>query len=345
MTTIALDGRGAERGSKVLIDAAREVAQEGIALRVFGDPGELGELSDVDGVELLESSEEIGNDEEPVAGVRRKPDASIVRAAADVAEGGSEALVSAGSTGATLTASMLAMRRMSGVRRPALALQLAAPGRDLPPALLLDLGANAEARSGDLVQYAFLGSAFSSAVLGIGTPRVALLSIGEEAKKGTPRVIEAHEALAEATGIEFVGNIEGRDLLGEKADVIVTDGFTGNVALKTIEGTAKVFGEAVRAAAKSGPVASLGGLLLKPALAGLRRTADPDTHGGTIVLGLRKISVVTHGSAGASGIANSIRLAVRAVEAGAIDRTATLLRESGATRAAMSTGADSGPPN
>lgn len=313
-------------------------------MRVFGDPSELAPLRGVEGVDVIEATELIGNDEEPVAGVRRKPDASIVRAAADVAEGNSDAVVSAGSTGATLTASMLALRRMSGVRRPALALQLAAPGRARPPALLLDLGANAEARPADLAQYGFLGSAFSAAVLGIESPRVALLSIGEEPKKGTPRVIEAHEMLAAAEGIEFIGNIEGRDLLGEKADVIVTDGFTGNIALKTIEGTAKTFGEAIRAAARSGPLASIGGLLLRPALAGLRQTADPDTHGGTIVLGLRKISVVTHGNAGSAGIANSIRLAARAVAGEAIERTAELLERSGATRAAMAPGADSDAP-
>jgi glycerol-3-phosphate acyltransferase PlsX len=328
-----------------LVAAAKEVAAEGIAIRAFGDLEQLIGLQGVDGVELIEATQEIGNDEEPVAGVRRKPDSSIVRAAADVAEGNADAIVSAGSTGATLTASMLALRRMSGVRRPALALQLAAPGRTRPPALLLDLGANADARPGDLVQFAFLGSAFSQAVLGIDNPRVALLSIGEEAKKGTPRVIEAHEMLAASEGIEFIGNVEGRDLLGEKADVVVTDGFTGNVALKTIEGTAKTIGEAVRAAARSGPMAMLGGLLLRPALGSLRKVANPDTHGGTIVLGLRKISVVTHGSAGSDGIANSIRVAARAVEGGAVARTAELLERSGATRAAMRETADSATAN
>lgn len=345
MTTIALDGRGAERGPGVLIEAAKDVAAEGIGVRVFGDPKQLSELAGVDGVEVIEATQEISNDDEPVAGVRRNPDASIVRAAADVAEGTSDAVVSAGSTGATLTASLLALRRISGVRRPALALQLAAPGRTRPPALLLDLGANAEARPADLAQYAFLGSAFSSAVLGIERPRVALLSIGEEAKKGTPRVIEAHEILAAGKGIDFIGNVEGRDLLGEKADVIVTDGFTGNVALKTIEGTAKTFSDAIRAAARSGPLASIGGLLLRPSLAGLRETADPDTHGGTIVLGLRKISVVTHGNAGARGVANSMRLAARAVQSGAIERTAELLESSGVTRAAMASNADSAAGN
>jgi len=335
VTTVALDGRGADRGAEVIVAGARAAAADGIAVRVFGDPAELRELEGVDGVEVIEAPGFISNEEEPVAAVRGKEDASIVMAAHDVAEGRSDALASAGPTGATMTAALFAMRRSQGVRRPALALQLLVPGRKGPPSLLLDVGANAEVRPGDLVQFAYLGSAFSAAVLGVERPRVALLSVGEEDKKGTQDVIEAHAALREAEGIHFIGNVEGRDLLGNAADVIVTDGFTGNVALKTMEGTARAVADAVGRAARSNPIAAAGGLLLRPALGGLRREMDPDTTGGAILLGLRGVAVVGHGSSGEAGIANAIRLAARSVEQRAVERTAELLAQHGATRSGL----------
>jgi len=335
VTTVALDGRGAERGPEVIVAGAKAAAADGIAIRVFGDPAALSGLNDVDSVELIDASDEITNDDDPVAAVRGVPQASIVLAAADVAEGRSQAMASAGPTGATMTAALFALRRMHGVRRPALALQLAAPGHSGPPTILLDVGANTEARPGDLVQFAYLGSAFSQAVLGVERPRVALLSVGEEAKKGSNDVVAAHEELATTKSIDFRGNVEGRDLLADSADVIVTDGFTGNVVLKTLEGTAKAVAAAVGDAARSNPVAMLGGLLLRPALGGLRREMDPDTTGGAILLGLRGVAVVGHGSSGPEGIANAIRLAARAVDVDAVARTGELLERSGATRAAM----------
>jgi glycerol-3-phosphate acyltransferase PlsX len=345
MTTVALDGRGADRGAGVIVKGARAAAADGIAVRVFGDPAELGELQDAAGIDLIAAAGEITNDEEPVAAVRSQPDASVVMAARDVADGGSDALVSAGSTGAAMTAALFALRRMQGVRRPALALQLVVPGRDGPPTTLLDVGANTECRPRDLVQFAYLGAAFSTAVLGVERPRVALLSVGEEQRKGSQLVLEAHARLSQATGIEFVGNVEGRDILSEDAHVIVTDGFTGNVALKTIEGTAKAVAAAVGAAARSNPIATVGGLLLRPALGGLRRGMDPDATGGAILLGLRRVAVVGHGSSGADGIANAVRLAARAVEQGAVDRTSALLEGAGATRGALrAETVDAGPP-
>ena len=335
MTTVALDGRGAERGVDVIVAGARAAAADGIALRVFGNPEELAELDGVDGVELMEAPGEITNDDDPVGAVREGTDASIVLAAADVADGSSEAVVSAGPTGATMTAALFALRRSRGVRRPALAVQLPRPGSDGPPTLLLDVGANAEVRTGDLVQFAYLGSAFSETVLGVERPRVALLSVGEEPKKGTQDVVDAHAELAAASELDFRGNIEGRDLLAGKVDVVVTDGFTGNIALKTIEGTALSVAGAVGAAARSNPVSAAGGLLLRPALGGLRRRMDPDATGGAILLGLRGVAVVGHGSSGADGIANAVRLAARAVESRAVERMTELLQRSGATRGAM----------
>jgi glycerol-3-phosphate acyltransferase PlsX len=329
--TVALDGFGAERGFDVLAAGARRAAADGIALRVFGPANELG-LDGVNGIEVVPTEEWISNHEDPVPAVRAKPAASIVRAARDVAEGGADALVSHGSTGATMAATTFGLRRLKGVQRPALAVQLPVPGR---PVLFLDVGANVEVRPQHLAQFAFLGAAFSEAVLGVERPSVGLLSVGEEAGKGTEEVVAAHALLSEATGIDFRGNVEGRDLPGGEADVVVTDGFTGNVSLKLMEGTARTVTAAIRDAAGANPLAAVGGLLMRPALGGLRRELHPDTAGGAILLGLRRIAIVGHGSAGADGIANAIRLAARCVEVEAVDRTAELLRAGGASRGQM----------
>jgi phosphate acyltransferase len=329
--TVALDGFGAEQGFGVLAEGARLAAADGIGLRVFGPPDELG-LDGVEGVEVVPTAEWIGNDEDPVPAVRAKKEASVVRAARDVAEGRADALVSPGSTGATMAAATFGLRRLQGVQRPALAVRLPVPGK---PVLFLDVGANVEVRAQHLVQFAFLGAAFSAAVLGVERPRVGLLSVGEEAGKGREEVVAAHGLLARAKGIEFAGNVEGRDLPSGEVDVVVTDGFTGNVSLKLMEGTARTVTSAIRDAARSNPLAVLGGLLMRPALGGLRRELHPDTTGGAILLGLRGIAVVGHGSAAATGIANAVRLAARCAEAGAVEKTAALLLEGGATRSAL----------
>ncbi|HEX8689912.1 MAG TPA: phosphate acyltransferase PlsX [Solirubrobacterales bacterium] len=329
--TVALDGFGAERGFEVLAEGARLAAADGIRLRVFGPPAEL-KLARVDGVEVIPTAEWVSNAEEPVPAVRAKKEASVVRAARDVAEGRAAAMVSHGSTGATMAAATFGLRRLQGVQRPALAVQLPVPGK---PVLFLDVGANAEVRAQHLVQFAFLGAAYSEAVLGVERPRVGLLSVGEEAGKGREEVVAAHDLLAAAEGIEFTGNVEGRDLPAAAVDVAVTDGFTGNVALKLMEGTARAVATAVGDAARSNPFSALGGLMLRPALGRLRRELRPDTTGGAILLGLRGIAVVGHGSAGAEGIANAVRLAARCVEADAIGRTAALLRQGAATRGSL----------
>jgi glycerol-3-phosphate acyltransferase PlsX len=334
--TVALDGFGAEQGFEALASGVRSAAADGIRIRVFGPPQELG-LDGVDGIEVVPTADWIGNEEDAVAAVRAKKESSVVRAAADVAEGRAEAMVSAGSTGAAMAAATFGLRRLKGVQRPALAVRLPVPGK---PVLFLDVGANVEVRAQHLVQFAFLGAAFSTAVLGVERPRVALLSVGEEAGKGREEVVAAHEILSAAPGIDFAGNVEGRDLPAGVADVVVTDGFTGNVALKLMEGTAKTVTGAIRDAARSNPLAALGGLLMRPALGGLRRELHPDTTGGAILLGLRGIAVVGHGSSGAEGIANAVRLAARCVESDAVGRTAALLREGGAGRGNLAANSD-----
>jgi glycerol-3-phosphate acyltransferase PlsX len=334
--TVALDGYGAEQGFDVLTEGARRAAEDGIRVRVFGPPKELN-LDGAEGVEVVPTTDWIGNDEEPVAAVRAKPESSVVLAAREVADDAADAMVSAGSTGATMAAATFGLRRLKGVQRPALAVQLPVPGK---PVLFLDVGANVEARAQHLVQFAFLGAAFSAAVLEVDGPSIGLLTVGEEAGKGREEVVEAHRILAQAPGIDFIGNVEGRDLPAAVADVVVSDGFTGNVALKLMEGTAKTVSAAVGGAARSNPISLLGGLLLRPALGGLRKELHPDTTGGAILLGLRGIAVVGHGSSGPDGIANAIRLAARCAEVDAVGRTAALLREGGAGRGALAADAD-----
>lgn len=334
---VALDALGAEQGPSAVAEAARLVAAEGISLRIFGPAAELDAALSarvVGPVELVDTNELIGNDEDPVAAVRSRPRSSIVLAAASVAAGEAAALVSPGSTGATLAAATFTLRRIRGVQRPALAVQIPAPGLERP-LVMLDAGASAEARSSHLVQFAHLGATFAGAVLAVSEPRVALLSVGAESKKGTPIVTAANAELAEADGLNFIGNVEGSDLLAGVADVVVTDGFTGNVALKTIEGTAKAVGRAVGDAARSGPLAMAGGLLLRGALGELRTTLDPDSTGGAILLGVRRPAVVAHGSAGGLGLANAVRLAAQAVREQMTERIESGLAASGAGRAAL----------
>src|SRR4051794_14231791 len=328
---VALDAYGADAGPETVLEGARLAAADGVSVRIFGPPS----LEASGGVELEPTTDWIGNEAEPVAAVRSTPDASVVRGAAAVADGRCSSLVSASSTGATMTAALFALKRAQGVHRPALAVQIPVPGSDSPPLVFLDAGANTDVRPQHLIQFAFLGSAFSRAVLEVESPRVALLSVGEEQKKGRADVVEANAALSGAEGIRFIGNLEGRDLLSGDADVVVTDGFTGNVALKTLEGTARAVADAVRSAARSGPMAIAGGLLLRPALGGLRQSMDPNSVGGAILLGLRGVAVVAHGSSTPEGIANAVRLADRAVRERAVERTGELLAAAGATRDAL----------
>jgi glycerol-3-phosphate acyltransferase PlsX len=329
--TIALDGYGAEQGFDVLAEGARRAAADGIGVRVFGPQRELG-LDGVDGIEVVPTTEWIANDDDAVQSVRDRKEASVVRAARDVAEGNAAAMVSLGSTGATMAAATFGLRRLKGVQRPALAVRIPSP---IKPVLVLDVGANVEVRPQHLVQFAFLGAAFSAAVLDVRDPTVGLLTVGEEAGKGRPEIVEAHRVLAAAPGINFAGNIEGGDLPEAKVDVVVADGFTGNVSLKVMEGAARTLARAISDLAHKNVLAAAGGLLLKPALGGLRHEFDPDTTGGAILLGLRSIAIVGHGSSGAEGVANAVRLAARCAEVDAVGRTAALLREGHAGRAAL----------
>ena len=322
---IALDANGADLGPATVAEGGR---LSGVHVTLYGPSSQLAGFDNV-----VNSPVAIGNDEEPALAVRSKEDASIVRAVKAVAEGQADGAVSAGSTGAALAASVFHLRRIRGVHRPGIALLLPVPGA---PALMVDVGGNVEVRPEHLVQFAYMGSAFMEAVHGVERPRVGLLSVGEEPNKGTPDVVEAHERLAGAAPgtLNFVGNLEGTDVTEGAADVIVTDGFTGNVALKLMEGTARTVVGAVRSAVRSSPVSALGGLLIHGAVAGLRRELDPNTTGGAIILGVRGIVVPAHGGSTAEGIANAVRLAQRAVDERMIERTLAALEAGDALRSA-----------
>ncbi|MGA7397100.1 MAG: phosphate acyltransferase PlsX [Solirubrobacterales bacterium] len=334
-TTVALDGFGVEEGFDVLETGVRAAAADGLNIRVFG-PADRLDFKDLPSVTLIDTREAILNEDDPVPAVRSRPDASIVRAVADVKAGNSDAVVSLGSTGATMAAATFGLRRSKGVKRPALAAQVPLPGKTV---LFLDVGANLDVRAQQLIQFAYLGASFMKGALGVKAPQVGLLSVGEEAGKGKDEVVEANAALSASTEIDFIGNVEGRDIPAGAADVIVTDGFTGNITLKAMEGAVKLITTAIGDAARKNPVSAIGGLMLKPALGGLRRDLHPDTTGGAILLGLRKVTVVGHGSSGSDGVANAIRLAARAAAADVPGLTEEMLHRVGANRGA--TGPDS----
>jgi glycerol-3-phosphate acyltransferase PlsX len=316
MARIAVDAMGGDRGPAEIVAGALEARSDGIEIVIFGDPS-----IDTQGLELHPSSGVIEMHEKPAEAVRAKPDSSLVASVRAVAEGTADAVVSAGNTGAMLAAGLLELRRIPGVLRPAIAVPIPA---QRGPSVLLDAGANADARPEHLLQFATMGSVFAEEILEVTNPEVRLLSIGEEPEKGNQLVLEAHELLR-ASDLNFKGNTEGRDLLSGAADVVVTDGFTGNVTLKLLEGTILTILDAFRAEITATSTGKLGGLLIRPAARRLRHRLDPDTFGGAYLLGLRGLAVVAHGNSSRTAIANAIRLAARGVEHDVVGRLASKL--------------------
>ncbi|HXN61071.1 MAG TPA: phosphate acyltransferase PlsX [Acidimicrobiales bacterium] len=324
---VAVDAMGGDKAPGEIVEGAKRAADEhGIGIVLVGPPEQVG---DTHGLDLVACTEVIGMDEDPAGGVRRKKDSSLVRSAELVRDGKAAAMVSAGNTGATMAAALLRMGRLPGVVRPCIATPLPRLGRT--PAVLVDAGANAECTPAMLVQFAQMGAAYVAARFGTASPTVGLLSIGEEATKGTPLVKETHHLLVAESqkggaGFEFLGNLEGRDLLPSPADVIVTDGFTGNVTLKALEGSLRflfdtmlgVFGtdDATRSAAE----------VLLPHLLPLAAQFEPENTGGAMLLGTDGVCVISHGSSNATAMMNAVLVAHECAVRGLVDQVAAAVR-------------------
>jgi glycerol-3-phosphate acyltransferase PlsX len=302
---VALDAMGGDRAPGEIVKGARQAAEShGIAVVLVGRRAELGDVGDLP---VIEAGEVIGMDEDPTGGVRRKKDSSLVRSAEAVRDGRASAMLSAGNTGAAMTAALLKMGRIKGVARPAIATPIPVPGST--PTVLLDAGANAEVQPEWLVTFGQMGGVYARLRFGIERPRVGLLSIGEEPGKGDTLRKEAYELLGAAPNVDFIGNVEGRDVMTDQVDVVVTDGFTGNVVLKTLEGGMRTVVRALLEAFASKPEYKEASDLLMPALLPLYETLDPETYGGAMLLGVDGVCIISHGSSSARAIVNALLVA------------------------------------
>ena len=315
---IAVDAMGGDKAPEEIIAGARQASENhGIPVVLVGHPDKIKDHGDLEIIPALES---IAMDAEPGSSVRKMKDSSLVRAAEAVRDGNASAMVSAGNTGATMASALLRMGRIKGVARPAIATLLPTPGST--STVFLDAGANAECRPEWLVQFGKMGSVFAQHRLGISEPRIGLLSIGEEPGKGSPFVKEAYEEMSKAswTGEVFLGNVEGRDLMSDEVDVVVTDGFTGNVALKTLEGSLKTLMMALFTALGERPEAAKAAEVLSPELGDLYNVFHPDSYGGAMLLGVKGVCIISHGSSTALAIENAIKVAAAMAESVVVGR-------------------------
>lgn len=294
---------------EIVAGAVQAVRERGVSVVLVGQPRVLYEALAVHDataeIPIVRAEEALAMDEGALASLRR-PRSSIAIACHLVRRGDATAVVSAGSTAGVVATGRLRLRCQQGVARPAIAVSL--PTRPTPT-VLLDAGANADVKPEMLVQFAHLGVAYAQIALDLQRPRVGLLTIGAEAEKGNKLAKRAHELLSGAPGIDFAGNVEGHDLLAGKVNVVVTDGFTGNVALKTLEGTVRYALGQLRESVDETLLARIGGRLLRPALRKVFGRLDPEAHGGAVLLGLNGTVVIAHGSAQAKGIAAACELA------------------------------------
>ena len=319
---VAVDAMGGDRAPGEIVAGACQAAQElGIPVLLVGDPSRLSGTVLPEGVTVLAASEVVGMDEDPGRAVHSKKDSSLVRCAEAVRDGRACAMVSAGNTGAAMASALLRTGRLPGVLRPAIATPIVVPGSS--PTVLLDAGANADCTATMLVQFAQMGWALATERFGIAEPRVGLLSIGEEATKGTAVVKEAHALLASGAAgpqVHFIGNVEGRDVMSDRVDVVVTDGFTGNVVLKTLEGGIRTVVEAVLRALTVNDEVKQAAKAVMPALAPLAEQLDPDTYGGAVLLGVNGVCVISHGSSGARAVLNAVNVAHHAATGNLVAR-------------------------
>ncbi len=319
---IALDAMGGDFAPVEIVAGARRAVDElGLSVILVGVPELLG---DPLGLEVVACSEVIAMDDEPGAAVRKKKDSSLVRAAELVRDGKASAMVSAGNTGAAMASALLRMGRLPGVLRPCIGTPIPQPGRT--PTLLVDAGANAECSPEMLVQFAQMASIYVEAHYGVANPKVGLLSIGEESSKGTPLVKETHRLLSELSSLNFVGNVEGRDLVPSPVDVVVTDGFTGNVALKTLEGGLKFVFSTVLGAIGTNEKTRAAGDVLMEYLLPIASELTPDRQGGAMLLGVEGICVISHGSSNATAIMNALRVASELDQADVVAKMRATIR-------------------
>jgi phosphate acyltransferase len=308
---VAVDAMGGDRAPAEIVAGARQAAKDlGIPVLLVGDPACIGDLEEQPGVAVLPASQVVEMDEDPGRAVRVKRDSSLVRCAEAVREGRACAMVSAGNTGATMASALLRMGRLHGVSRPAIATPIPVPGSS--PTVLIDSGANVDCTPPMFVQFAQMGWALATERFGMADPRVGLLSIGEEPTKGSAVVKEAHALLdsgAAGPDVRFIGNVEGRDVMTDRVDVVVTDGFTGNVVLKTLEGGVKTVVDAILGALTSSDEVKEAARAVMPALVPLASELDPDTYGGAVLLGVNGVCVISHGSSGRRAILNAVRVA------------------------------------
>lgn len=313
---IAVDAMGGDHAPGEIIKGALEALEldENLHIILVGRETEIkNKVPSIlaERVSILHCEEVIGMDEHPTTAFRKKKNASITVATRLVKEGQAEAVVSAGSTGAQMVAALFGLGRLKGIDRPAI-------GTVLPtlagPKILLDAGANADCKPENLLQFAQMGKVYAERILGITQARVSLVSIGEEPTKGNELTIKAHELLKGQETLNFQGNIEGRDILQGKTDVMVCDGFVGNTILKVVEGTAAAVFTLLKEALTKNTRSKAGALLLKPALRGLKGHLDYSEHGGAPLLGVAGISIICHGSSKAPAIKNAVRVAMECVK-------------------------------
>lgn len=325
---IALDGMGGDGAPVEVVSGAIRALDElsGLEVLLVGDPGRMG-APDRPGLVIHPATDVIGMDEHPAQAVRAKPDASIPTAVRLVKEGAADAVVSAGNTGAMMASSLLILGRVAGVKRPAIATVIPTRGR---PLVCVDMGATADCKPEHLLQFAHMGVAYAEAVLDVERPTVALLNIGGEPEKGSVLAQETHALLAADERLRFVGNVEGNHLLDGDLDVMVTDGFTGNVVLKVLEGTAESLFAQVKNAFMSSARGRLAGQLARPLLHGLKKRLDYEEYGGAPLLGVTGVSIISHGRSSARAIAAAVGAAKRAVDGGLTQRIAHVMRAEGA---------------
>jgi len=318
---IALDAMGGDLAPKEIIAGARRAVDElGLSVTLVGVPELMG---DPLGLDVVACTEVIAMGDDPAASVRQKKDSSLVRAAELVRDERASAMVSAGNTGATMASALLRMGRLPGVVRPCIATPIPRPGRS--PMILVDAGANAECTPEMLVQFAQMATAFVQAHYQVASPSIGLLSIGEESSKGTPLVKETHQLLADS-GLNFAGNVEGRDLIPSPVDVVVTDGFSGNVALKALEGALRFVVTAVLEVIDTDEATRAAGGVLMEHLLPVASRLSPDNQGGAALLGVKGVCVISHGSSNATAIMNALRVGAELVNDGVVAKMRTAIR-------------------